>query len=56
MIKNAVAQKEKDALHSTPNPSGNKGKADNRSDAEKLVANLYSGENGPKDILSNYTN
>ena len=55
MIKNAVAKKEKDALHATPNPSGTKGGTDKRSDAEKLAATLYSGDNKQQDILSNYT-
>lgn len=57
IIKNAIAQKEKDDLHKTPNPTGAKGGTDTRSDAEKLASSLYSNNsNAPKDILSNYTN
>lgn len=55
IVKNAIAQKEKADLHNTPNPSGSKGGTDSRTDAEKLAATLYSGDEKPKDILSNYT-
>lgn len=53
MIKNAVAEKEKADMKNTPNLGGTSG-GEKKSDAEKFVEGLYSSENKPQDILSNY--
>jgi len=53
MINNAAAAKEQANLKKTPNLGGTNG-GNVKSDAEKLVEGLYSSDNQPKDILSNY--
>ena len=52
--KAAVAKKEKEDLTHTPNPTGSSGKADDKSDAEKIVEKMYQKESDKKDILSYY--
>jgi TolA-binding protein len=53
MINNAIAAKEKSDLKNTPNLGGANG-GDSKSDAEKLVAGIYSSDKKQQDILSNY--
>lgn len=53
--KNAVAEFEKQALHSTPNPNGgNGGTPDAKTTPEKLVESIYGGKKQDNNILSHY--
>ena len=56
MIANAISAHDKEALKSTPDPSGAQGKPDTRSDAEKIVETMFSnnGSESKQSVISNY--
>lgn len=54
MINNAVAAKEKADLKNTPNLGGSAGEGGGNKVVEGIIKGLYSPDNKPQDILSNY--
>ena len=54
MINNAVAAKEKADLKNTPNLGGSAGEEVGNKVVEGIIKGLYSSDNKPQDILSNY--
>lgn len=55
MIANAISAHDKERMLKTPDPSGAQGKADTKSDAEKIAESLFGGSSESKpSVISNY--